>query len=152
MNCFNHPDVPAVGICPSCGKAFCHACLDDKTSLCKDCAKAVQKSKMYTSMSYLILLLIIGLIGYHWDFIGMSHNEHENFMSAYMLMSATTALYLTSGKISLPFGIIMSIGTYGFLMLIKFVVLFIISAFILPFIILWQVFIIAKSRKIISRY
>lgn len=26
MNCFNHPDQPAVGICKSCGKGLCAGC------------------------------------------------------------------------------------------------------------------------------
>lgn len=27
MNCFNHPKVPAVGRCASCGKGLCHDCI-----------------------------------------------------------------------------------------------------------------------------
>ncbi len=27
MNCFNHQDKPAVGLCQSCGKGLCEACL-----------------------------------------------------------------------------------------------------------------------------
>ena len=27
MNCFNHSDIPAVGICKSCGKGLCKDCL-----------------------------------------------------------------------------------------------------------------------------
>ena len=27
MNCFNHPELPALGICKSCGKGLCRDCL-----------------------------------------------------------------------------------------------------------------------------
>ncbi len=29
MNCFNHDDVPAVGMCKSCGKGICRECLKE---------------------------------------------------------------------------------------------------------------------------
>ena len=29
MNCFNHPAVPAVGLCKSCGKALCRDCVTE---------------------------------------------------------------------------------------------------------------------------
>jgi hypothetical protein len=29
MNCFNHPDVPAVGICKACQKGLCMECVVD---------------------------------------------------------------------------------------------------------------------------
>lgn len=29
MNCFNHPDQPAIGLCKSCGKALCRECITE---------------------------------------------------------------------------------------------------------------------------
>jgi hypothetical protein len=29
MNCFNHTDQPAIGICKSCGKGLCRACITE---------------------------------------------------------------------------------------------------------------------------
>ena len=38
MNCFNHRDVPAVGLCKSCGKALCGDCVAELTNglACRD--------------------------------------------------------------------------------------------------------------------
>lgn len=29
MNCFNHPELPALGICKSCGKGLCRECISE---------------------------------------------------------------------------------------------------------------------------
>ena len=29
MNCFNHPELPALGICKSCGKGLCRDCITE---------------------------------------------------------------------------------------------------------------------------
>ncbi len=29
MNCFNHPDQPALGLCKSCGRGLCRSCLTE---------------------------------------------------------------------------------------------------------------------------
>lgn len=41
MKCFNHPDIEAVGVCSSCGKAICANCsmvIDNKVT-CKACVE-----------------------------------------------------------------------------------------------------------------
>ncbi len=38
MNCFNHPDRPAVAQCPDCGKGLCIECAKaHETTICEDC-------------------------------------------------------------------------------------------------------------------
>lgn len=41
MKCFNHPDIEAVGVCSSCGKAICSNCsmvINNKVT-CKSCVE-----------------------------------------------------------------------------------------------------------------
>lgn len=41
MNCYYHPDQPAIGYCSECGKSLCKACVDRYgTNLCCDCVNA----------------------------------------------------------------------------------------------------------------
>jgi len=45
MNCFNHKEIPAIGICKSCGKSLCSECLVELENglACKNsCEKRVQ--------------------------------------------------------------------------------------------------------------
>jgi cell wall-active antibiotic response 4TMS protein YvqF/B-box zinc finger protein len=55
MNCINHPDVPAIAYCRSCGKALCEACrrLADGTVFCDEhvpvAAAAAEAPSPYTA-------------------------------------------------------------------------------------------------------
>ncbi len=41
MNCYYHPEQPAIGYCSECGKSLCKACVDRYgTNLCCDCVNA----------------------------------------------------------------------------------------------------------------
>jgi len=44
MDCFNHPDRSAVGICKSCGRGLCHDCAVDSPNglSCKGCESRVR--------------------------------------------------------------------------------------------------------------
>ncbi len=44
MDCFNHPDRSAVGVCKSCGRGLCHDCAVDSPNglSCKGCEVRVQ--------------------------------------------------------------------------------------------------------------
>jgi len=44
MDCFNHPDRSAVGICRSCGRGLCHDCAVDSPAglACKGCEARVR--------------------------------------------------------------------------------------------------------------
>ena len=44
MDCFNHPDRSAVGVCKSCGRGLCHDCAVDSPNglSCKGCEARVR--------------------------------------------------------------------------------------------------------------
>ena len=45
MNCFNHPDQPAVAQCNQCGKFLCKECASKRTPvMCDECADLLQQS------------------------------------------------------------------------------------------------------------
>lgn len=55
MNCINHPDVPAIAFCRSCGKALCETCrrLADGTVFCEEHAPVAEAaSSPYTAPSH----------------------------------------------------------------------------------------------------
>lgn len=48
MNCFNHPDRPAVIQCKECGKGFCHEeAVLFKNGLCPDCQKKMLDEQLH---------------------------------------------------------------------------------------------------------
>lgn len=84
MNCFNHPNIPAVGICKSCSKGLCKECATDLDHglACKDKHEAEvenvnmiisQNTKIYSSapkntiiapLFYLFMGLVFAGFGY----------------------------------------------------------------------------------------
>lgn len=67
MNCYRHPDVPAVGICKSCNKGVCMNCLTDVgdgiacTETCTDEVRKInnminsgKRRSSYTGVLYLV--------------------------------------------------------------------------------------------------
>lgn len=149
MNCFYHTNQPAVTVCPICGKGLCVECAKEAT-VCKSCRHAKVKSSIKSALSYLIILTVIGTIGYFWDFMG-SDTHSENGISAYTLMAFCTGAYLLFGKFQFRsryifIGDIATIGLFQILLLIfKAVLALAIGIFFTPIIILWQIILLAKN-------
>ncbi len=74
MNCFNHKDKPAIGICKSCQKAVCSECAIDTgrgVACCTECEievdvinQILDKSKLIYSIGEKPKLLPTGIIMY----------------------------------------------------------------------------------------
>lgn len=69
MNCYNHPEIPAVGICTACNKGICPACEDQESNqlICISCSEIqpVISTPIRTyRRSYVrpIFLILFGLI------------------------------------------------------------------------------------------
>ena len=65
MNCFNHPDVPAVGICKACQKGLCKECAFDLGHgiACKNHREEVEVLSQYQSgMRSLFILMLLGVV------------------------------------------------------------------------------------------
>lgn len=149
MNCFYHVNQPAVTICPICGKGLCANCAKE-SSLCESCRQAKAKKSIVSALSYLILLAIIGTIGYFWDFMG-SVSRSENGLSAYILMAFCTGAYLLLGKFQfrsryIVIGDITTFGIFQILLLIfKVALALTIGILFTPLVILWQIILLVKN-------
>ncbi len=77
MNCYNHPEYPAVGICKSCHKGLCKECAVDTgnglacNTNCEEEVKAINelltrgmKAYQKTGKAYKRMALIYGLMGF----------------------------------------------------------------------------------------
>ena len=65
MNCFNHPDVPAVGMCKYCQKGLCKTCAFDSGHgiACKNHRDEVEVLNQYQSgMRPLYILMLLGVV------------------------------------------------------------------------------------------
>ena len=71
MNCYHHPDRPAVATCPKCGKNICKECVDksefttDNKPLCRDCNREEAKLHLADALAErrknLIKIIVMGI-------------------------------------------------------------------------------------------
>lgn len=147
MNCHNHPQREATAICTECGQALCNECVSSKSGLCKSCYDTILSGKIIVAVSYLVILAVIGVIGYLWDPMGKD-GMSESGNSCYMLMAICTGLFLISGRIQLPAITFLAAGANNvgfvmlFAMLVKFIIAVVLGSLLLPFVIIWQLFVI----------
>lgn len=155
MNCYHHPDRPAVTICPVCGKGLCISCANEST-ICRSCIRKKAKSSFITALRYLIILLLLAIIGYKWDFIG-SDTRPENVMSAYFLMSVCTGVYMLLGKLNFSSNtiLIFDAASYGIFqilgLILKIVICFAFGLIATPVIIICQLIILIRNLPLINR-
>ncbi len=150
MNCYNHPEKEATAICVHCGRGICNECMSPKVGLCMMCYQDYLRGKIKRSLVYLVLLVVIGIIGYYWDPMG-KEGLNENGMSCYMLMATCTGIFLITGK--LQYSTITFVGSgatdVGILMLlfmlIKLIIAIVLGVLLLPIIIIWQVATIIRN-------
>jgi len=65
MNCFNHPDIPAVGICKVCHKGLCKGCAFDLGHgiACKNHREEVEVLNQYQfGMWPLFTIMLLGVV------------------------------------------------------------------------------------------
>lgn len=64
MNCYYHPDRPAVARCPDCGKGLCRECASKfEKPICTECNNKRGKSAMVNYSKPLIVCAILFLVG-----------------------------------------------------------------------------------------
>lgn len=155
MNCYFHTNQPALAVCPICGKGLCAVCAKEST-VCVSCRHAKVMSSITSTLVYLIILTIIGTIGYFWDFMG-NDSHSENGLSAYILIAFCTGVYLLFGKFQFKSRYIFTgdVTTIGFLQIIMLVfkaaLALAIGIIFTPIIILWQIITLAKNYHRLSR-
>lgn len=144
MNCYYHPDRPAVAQCADCGKGLCQECANrnsKKIPLCPDCAKKRLRKGIRSGVVYFVVLAIVYFIGYK---VGMSTNNHENW--GYWFMALWTGLSLMSGKFEIPLLATILAPTAGcFLMVFKLILALVIGIILTIPIALWNAFVLIRN-------
>lgn len=106
MNCFNHRDTPAIGLCKSCAKAICGDCVSERTNglACKgSCESRVDMiNRMLDSNSQVmsaarhqvktsgILSLVVGIA--FLIFAVWSYQEMDSFLPYFLALIGTVTL------------------------------------------------------------
>lgn len=144
MNCYYHPERPAVAQCVDCGKGLCQECASMNAKsipVCPSCAKRRLRKGIFMDLTYLIVLIIVYIIGYH---VGMNTEKHENL--GYMFVAIWTGLGLMSGKFEVPFGAAFCFQTAGCMMLaLKFLLAMVVgTVFTIP-IVLWKIYCLIRN-------
>lgn len=66
MNCFYHPDRPAVSTCLDCGKGLCPQCASHTNpSLCPECFDKRKETNIRADIRSLVLYIGLFIIGYN---------------------------------------------------------------------------------------
>lgn len=70
MNCYYHPDRPAVAQCPDCGKGLCYECAShNQRPICPDCNNKRGKNDVVSYLrpiAGIVILFIIGCLFGAW--------------------------------------------------------------------------------------
>lgn len=84
MNCYNHPNRPAVAQCVDCRKGLCQTCSSKyEIPICDECNKKRKKVELIEYIKPIVISVIIFAIGYSIDGLGA-----DNAMTAYFLAAA----------------------------------------------------------------
>ncbi len=111
MNCFYHPERPAVGICKHCGRGLCNECaaLVDDTLACKDRHEAqvrglslveqraiLQAQRMHSG--YVRNALFYGLVGVLFAGYGLSQYRFLGLQALFFMMIGVLLLYAAAAN------------------------------------------------------
>lgn len=145
MNCFNHPNEPAVARCVDCGKGLCAECASIyRPILCKSCYRRRKRNEIRRSILNLAFLIVLFAVGYKLNFLSTRENPDRQLLTGYLLM-AVWAGYMFVEDV-MPYK--MMAGTNGqwtAYYIFKLALFTIVGFFIAPFTLLWAVFRIIKA-------
>lgn len=145
MNCYYHPDRPAVAQCVDCGKGLCSECASrnsKKVPLCPSCAKKRLTKSIRAGIIYFVVLGIVYYIGYE---IGMNTNNHDASWG-WFFVSVWTGLSLMSGKFEIPLLVTLLSPSAGCLLnVFKFILATIIGIILWIPIALWNLFCLIRN-------
>lgn len=144
MNCYYHPDRPAVAQCVDCGKGLCQECASRNSKnipLCPSCAKKRLSKAIRADIIYFIVLAIVYVIGYE---VGMHTNNHQNW--GYEFVAIWTGLSLMSGKFDIPLLATLLSPTAGCLLnVLKFILALVVGMILWIPIALWNLFCLFRN-------
>ena len=120
MNCFNHPELPALGICKSCGKGLCRECITEVPDglACKNRCEArvgfinriidSNKQALTAANSHVrsgaIFIIVSGLIFCGFGFLPyiMSGQKGTLFMGVIGIVFLVTGIFRFGSKAKYP--------------------------------------------------
>lgn len=148
MNCFYHPDRPAVTTCTDCGKGLCSECASHSTPiLCPECFDKRKEGNIRKDIRSLVIYVLLFIAGYSLapDDPGKSP-EYNPFMIGYALVSIVTGWqFLTRYQpLFLQYA---SIVIWFFYFLVKILLSVWVGAILSPFIIIRKIYRIVKYWK-----
>ena len=148
MNCFYHPDRPAVTTCTDCGKGLCSECASHSTPiLCPECFDKRKEGNIRKDIRSLVIYVLLFIAGYSLapDDPGKS-SEYNPFMIGYALVSIVTGWqFLTRYQpLFLQYA---SIVIWFFYFLVKILLSVWAGAILSPFIIIRKIYRIVKYWK-----
>ncbi len=148
MNCFNHPEEPAVSQCMDCQKGLCTSCSTMYSPhLCTVCYQARKQEEIKKGVLSLILYAVLFFFGYKLNFLGTDHEGNtRQWTSAYFLAAIYTGYKIFNRYI----GWKATGGTLGFLVIFsmfKFIICVFIGYFTAPLVILGQVVCIVQAYR-----
>lgn len=147
MNCFNHPQEPAVAQCTDCGKGLCPECAAKyRPILCTSCYQKRKRSEQWRSILGLSLLVALFVIGYRLDFMVSDPKMGMQWMSGYILM-AIWAGYLFVERF-IPYKMVAGTnGQWLFYYAFKFILFVLVGVFTAPFTVLWALYRVIKAFR-----
>lgn len=154
MNCFNHPQEPAVAQCSDCGKGLCRECAEwYQPILCTPCFQKRKRSEIWQSIFSLLFLIALFVIGFRWNFLETKDFENMRWMSGYVLMAIWSGYLFVEKFMSyiqkfIPnIMIIAPIWLWVIYYIIKLILFAIIGFFTAPFTWLWAVIRVIKAFR-----
>lgn len=134
MNCYYHPDTPAVATCRDCGKAICKDCTTEMTNgdlLCPTCLKSLGYYQLNWLKKFKKRLITGGIFGAIVLYIFIKEGGTAGIIWGVVLgffVACLPVSYFVTGEVPDPY-VPTSLESAGKLELLKFGVAFIMSPF-----------------------
>lgn len=143
MNCYYHPDRPAVAQCADCGKGLCTECASrnsKKIPLCPTCAKKRLMKAIRAGVVYFVILIVLYYIG---EALGTYKGQKD---WGWIFISIWTGLSLMSGRFEIPLIVTLVSPTAGCLLnIFKFLLAMVLGMILWIPIALWNLFCLIRN-------
>ncbi len=147
MNCFNHPQQPAVAQCVDCGKGLCSRCAAMyQPILCASCYQARRDAEVREYTINVVLYIAFFIVGFATDFLEESEPFNTRWLSAYSVMAARAGYILVERYF--PFRLFVAhIAVWALYLVFKLVLYFIIVFFVAPFMVVREVYRLVRASR-----
>ena len=146
MNCFYHPNQPAVTTCTDCGKGLCTQCARrTQPIVCPDCFNKIKKNNIRSNTFSLIIFGVVFIVGYNIDIMQDSRIEAP-WISGYVMLSIAVGWDFLSHH--LPFRLTTATFlVWGIYLCLKLILSGWIGLILTPFVIIKKIYNIARYKQ-----